>query len=98
MYCMSDSWRQYARRLGEETRRRTVQHSRLTSLTLNKLTVCSSYLDALHLTIDANFKLKRKNRSNHEVLLGDGFAYFGNSEDYAQHLTDHKDPKEVSCI
>jgi hypothetical protein len=56
------------------------------------------YLDALHLAIDANFKLKRKNRSNHEVLLGDGFAYFGNSEEYAQHLVDHKDPKEVGRL
>ena len=56
------------------------------------------YLYALYVSLDANFKLKRKNREMHDVPFADGFAYFVEGAKYAEHLARHDEEiAEVSC-
>jgi hypothetical protein len=50
-----------------------------------------SWLYALFVAIDANFRLKCKDVSKDEVdpSLGDGWAYFVKHKDYKTYLTEH---------
>ncbi|KAI0057515.1 hypothetical protein BV25DRAFT_1812302 [Artomyces pyxidatus] len=50
---------------------------------------------ALLLAIDANFKLKRKNRKTHDVQLMNGWSYFVEENAYQEHLAKHKDEAEM---
>jgi hypothetical protein len=62
------------------------------------LMLSNRFMYSLLLAIDANFKLKHKNRKFNDVPLADGFAYFVQSEAYMNHLSQHDDPKEVCLI
>ena len=54
------------------------------------------FLYQLYVAIDANFKLKAKNRGAKVVKLSDGYAYFMQNADYAHHLSENTDDmKEV---
>jgi hypothetical protein len=57
------------------------------------------FLYQLYVAIDANFKLKAKNRGAEAVVLSDGFAYIVQDTDYAVHLSKStNDKNEVSLI
>jgi hypothetical protein len=57
------------------------------------------FLYQLYVAIDANFKLKAKNRGAEAVVLSDGFAYIVQDTDYAAHLSKStNDKNEVSLI
>jgi hypothetical protein len=59
------------------------------------------FLYALFLTIDANFRMKRKHVSSEEEdpSLGDGIAFFCQVAAYMRHLGLHWDmEQEVSCV
>ena len=47
------------------------------------------------LAIDANFKLKRKNRKTKDYALSEGWAYFVDNEKYTQHISHFQDELEV---
>jgi len=51
----------------------------------------------LILAMDANFKLKCKDRGINDVELAPGWAYFVEQNCYMAHLKDHVDEPEVSC-
>jgi hypothetical protein len=54
------------------------------------------FLYQLYIAIDANFKLKAKNRGAEGVVLSDGCAYMVQDADYASHLSENTDDmKEV---
>jgi hypothetical protein len=54
------------------------------------------FLYQLYIAIDANFKLKAKNRGAKAVMLSDGYAYVVQDTDYAHHLSKNADDmKEV---
>jgi hypothetical protein len=55
------------------------------------------WLYALILAMDANFKLKCKDRGINDVELAPGWAYFVEQNRYMAHLKDHVDEPEVSC-
>jgi hypothetical protein len=60
-----------------------------------------SFLYALFLALNANFRLKRKDVSSEEKDpgLGTGLAFFGDVKEYMEHLDKHWDQKqEVSLI
>ncbi|KAI0061776.1 hypothetical protein BV25DRAFT_1804969, partial [Artomyces pyxidatus] len=50
---------------------------------------------AMFVAVDANFKLKLKNRGLSDVELSPGWAYFVNSTEYAEYLKDYVDEPEV---
>ncbi|EIN08641.1 hypothetical protein PUNSTDRAFT_68926, partial [Punctularia strigosozonata HHB-11173 SS5] len=54
------------------------------------------WLYALFLAIDANFKLKLKDRSIQDVRFGSGWSYFVDSEEYLKHVGKATDAQEVS--
>ena len=49
------------------------------------------FLYQLYIAIDANFKLKAKNRGTEAVPLSDGYAYIVQDADYASHLSKNTD-------
>jgi hypothetical protein len=54
---------------------------------------------ALFVSMDANFKLKRKiNKSAHDVSLSDGTSSFVESELYRLHLASYTDEAEVFIV
>jgi hypothetical protein len=60
-----------------------------------------SFLYALFLVLDANFRLKRKDVSSEEKDpgLGTGLTFFSDVKEYMEHLDKHWDQKqEVSLI
>jgi hypothetical protein len=57
------------------------------------------FLYQLYVAIDANFKLKAKNRGTKAVMLSDGYAYIVQDADYASHLSKSMDDmKEVQSM
>jgi hypothetical protein len=57
------------------------------------------FLYQLYVAIDANFKLKAKNRGAKAVVLSDGYGYVVQDADYACHLSKNTDDmKEVSSV
>lgn len=58
-----------------------------------------SWLYALFLAIDANFRLKRKKVSSEErdPSLGGGWSFFVEETAYKEHLAEHWDDKQPVC-
>ena len=59
------------------------------------------FLDTLFVALDANFRLKRKNVSNHEADpgLSHGWSYFVEETSYREHLKSHiKEEEPVSTF
>lgn len=56
------------------------------------------WLHALFLAIDANFRLKLKNRGIHDPELGSGWSYFVETTEYEKHLRTHFEEGEVPCL
>jgi hypothetical protein len=57
------------------------------------------FLYQLYIAIDANFKLKAKNRGAKAVNISDGYAYFVQDADYVAHLSKNTDDmKEVRSV
>lgn len=58
-----------------------------------------SWLYALFLGIDANFRLKRKKVSSEErdPSLGPGWCFFVEETGYKKHLAEHWDDKQPVC-
>jgi len=54
------------------------------------------WLYALILALDANFKLKCKDRGIKDVELAPGWAYFVEQQRYLAHVQTHVDEPEVS--
>lgn len=55
-----------------------------------------SWLHGLILTVDANFRLKLKDKSsNDDQPLGDGWAYWVREDDYQDHIAKHGHHIEV---
>lgn len=49
----------------------------------------------LMLAIDANFKLKMKDRDAKNTFMGDGWAFFVSQEAYAEHINNNTNTEEV---
>lgn len=63
------------------------------------LLICSfRYLYILYLAIDANFKLKGKDRKLTDVDLTPGLGAFVNEEQYQDFIKDYVDQPEVSLF
>jgi hypothetical protein len=56
------------------------------------------FLYQLYVAIDANFKLKAKDRGAKAVMLSDGYAYVVQDTDYDHHLKSAEDMKEVRSL
>jgi hypothetical protein len=57
------------------------------------------FLYQLYVAIDANFKLKAKNRGAKAIMFSDGYAYIVRDADYARHLSENTDDmKEVRLM
>ena len=59
------------------------------------------FLDTLFVALDANFRLKRKNVSNHKADpgLSHGWSYFVEETTYREHLKNHiKEEEPVSTF
>lgn len=68
----------------------------LNSLRLTSLTVVAHrYKHALHLAIDANFKLKLKNKKSNQNDFSPGWGYFVEEREYQEHLKDKIDEPDV---
>jgi hypothetical protein len=55
-----------------------------------------SWLHALFLAIDANFRLRLKNRGINDPELGSGWSYFVETTSYEKHLKQHFGEGEVT--
>lgn len=53
------------------------------------------WIYGLSLAIDANFRLKLKERKVDDPEFGPGWAYFVNDDDYKEEIQKHPQPKEV---
>jgi hypothetical protein len=85
---------------GRTPQRRVGKFSIPYDLPLEADAVYFSWLHALFLGIDANFRLKRKNVSSDKADpdLNQGCAYFVEEKEYKEYLEVHKtDPIPVSC-
>ena len=49
----------------------------------------------MHLAVDANFRLKLKDRGVNDPEFGPGWAYFVHDESYKAEIKNHKQPNEV---
>ena len=56
------------------------------------------WIYGLSLAIDANFRLKLKDRNVDDPEFGPGWAYFVNDSDYKEEIKKHPQPKEVSTF
>lgn len=56
------------------------------------------WLYGLHLAIDANFRLKLKDRSVDDLEFGPGWAYFVNEDHYQAEIKNHAQPMEVCLL
>lgn len=56
-----------------------------------------SFLYILYLAVDANFKLKGKNRGIYDPELGPGWGLFVEESQYQNHLANYIDEPEV-CL
>ena len=62
-----------------------------------KLIVSPRWLYSLFLAVDANFRLKLKDRKIKDPEIGSGWAYFVENDRYIKHISQAKaDDKEVS--
>jgi hypothetical protein len=97
-----ESWRFSVRRVLTQV----VICPRIGSLQTNCRTFCltpftniacddNSYLYTLFLAVDANFKLKRKNRGIEDLELAPGWASFVEEGRYQDHLKKYVDQPEV---
>jgi hypothetical protein len=62
------------------------------------LTACISFLYTLFLAIDANFKLKGKDRGIDDIELAPGWGCFVEEKRYQEHLAQYVDQPEVSVL
>lgn len=53
------------------------------------------YKHALHLAIDANFKLKLKNKKDQQKHYSPGWGYFVEEKEYQEHLKGRMDEPDV---
>ena len=53
---------------------------------------------AQFIAVDANFKLRLKNRQISDPELGPGWSYFVENSAYARHVAKNSHEKEVGCI
>lgn len=54
------------------------------------------FLYILYIAVDANFKLKSKNRSFKDIEIAPGWALFVEESKYQRHLANYMDQPEVS--
>ena len=57
-----------------------------------------SWIYAQFIAVDANFKLKSKNRQINDPELGSGLSYFVETTAYTNHIANSLYDKEVSCV
>jgi hypothetical protein len=57
---------------------------------------CHRYLNSLFVSVDANFKLKLKNRNAPDVSLDSGLSYYVVDSDYKSYYKMHETENEVS--
>lgn len=53
---------------------------------------------AQFIALDANFKLKLRNRKINDPELGSGWSYFVEESAYANHVKGNVDEEEVRCF
>jgi len=53
---------------------------------------------AQFIAVDANFKLKLKNRQINDPELGSGWSYFVENSAYTRHVANNPHDKEVGCV
>ena len=58
----------------------------------------SRWLYTQFIAVDANFKLKLKNRRINDPELGSGWSYFVENSPYTRHIANNPHDKEVSCF
>jgi hypothetical protein len=63
-----------------------------------QLKVSPRWVYAQFIAVDANFKLKLKNRKINDPELGSGWSYFVEDSAYTHHVANNLHDKEVSCV
>ena len=65
-----------------------------------QLKVCPRWMYTQFIALDANFKLKLKNRCVNDPELGSGWSYFMEESTYVQHIANsqHDHDEEVSYV
>lgn len=58
----------------------------------------SSWIHAQFIAVDANFKLKLKNRKIEDPELGSGWSYFAENSKYVGHVAKSPDEQDVRVI
>lgn len=62
----------------------------------SKMKSACRWLHSLFLAVDANFRLKLKNRGIKDPDIGSGWSYFVESRRYIEHLSQNTNAAEVS--
>jgi hypothetical protein len=83
---LPDNWREAGKMLYVEMQ--LLNHHDISNLT-------SRFLYILYIAVDANFKLKGKDRGLKDVELMPGWAYFVREEEFQAHIANHTDEPEV---
>ena len=68
---------------------------RLTSLLMASCSLLCRFLNTLFLAVDANFKLKGKDRGIEDLELAPGWASFVEESRYQEHIVKYADQTEV---
>lgn len=90
---VSATWCEPSRRLGACA---SGQGVRVVVIVIEWITnYYNRFLYTLMLAIDANFKLKMKDRGARNTYMGDGWAFFVSQPAYAEHLKNNTDITEV---
>ena len=62
------------------------------------LTLPLSWIYAQFIALDANFRLKLKNRQINDPELGSGWFYFVENSAYTRHVQQNLHEEEVRCV
>jgi hypothetical protein len=94
--CLSTSRKEFAIKLAGKPTSSSVSCLRLGEIAL---TFVDRWLYSLILTIDANFRLKNKERNlSHDVSLGDGWAFWVESTPYQEYFKEYGHQEEVGKV
>jgi len=94
MSCLSTTWSKPSNQLGECGLSNVRSWIVITS-SLHRTDPCQSFLYILYLAVDANFKLKGKDRKLQDIELMPGGGAFVEESAYQEHIKNYVDQPEV---
>lgn len=97
MSCLPSSRTEPSRRLGCCLRWSQVSVRSQCARYVRLISFYSRWIYAQFIAVDANFKLKSKNRRINDPELGSGWSYFVENKAYTRHVAKSPDDQEVGC-